>query len=66
MGEGKNVVFVDFGHSQLTTSLINFTSAKMDVMVQLSNRNLGCRNIDSKVFDYMAKKFEEKKGLNVK
>lgn len=66
MGEGKNVVFVDFGHAQLTTSLVHFTETKMDVIVQLSNRSLGCRSIDEKVFDYMAKKFEEKKGLNIK
>jgi heat shock protein 4 len=58
MGEGKNVVFVDFGHAQLTTSLIRFTETQMDVIVQMSNRDLGCRNIDFKVFDHIAKKFE--------
>lgn len=38
----------------------------MDVIHERAIRNLGCRDIDRKVFDVMAKKFEQKKGLNVK
>jgi len=47
-------------------NLINFTDSKIDVLLQKYNRNLGCRNIDQKIFDYIANKFEEKKGLNLK
>jgi len=38
----------------------------MDVLHEQANRNLGCRDIDRKIFDDLAKKFEEKKGLNIR
>lgn len=60
------MVFVDFGYYQLSLSLIKFTQTTMEVITERSNRNLGCRDIDQKVFDYIAKKFEKKKGLNIK
>lgn len=66
MGQGKNVVFIDFGYYQLSLSLIKFTSTTMEVITERSNRNLGCRDIDKKIFDYVAKRFEQKKGLNIK
>lgn len=66
MGEGKYVVFVDFGYYQLSLSLIKFTQTTMEIITEKSNRNLGCRDIDQKIFNYIAKKFEEKKGLNIR
>ena len=30
----------------------------MEVLLEKYNRNLGCRDIDLKVFNYMAKKFQ--------
>lgn len=30
----------------------------MEVITERSNRNLGCRDIDQKIFDYVAKRFE--------
>lgn len=30
----------------------------MEVITERSNRNLGCRYIDKKIFDYIAKRFE--------
>lgn len=58
LGEGRNVLFIDFGHSKLSMSLIKFGEAKLEVALEKSNRNLGCRDIDKKVFEYMASKFE--------
>lgn len=48
--EGKNIIFVDFGHSKLTASLIRFTDTTMEVLYEKYNRNLGCRDIDKKIF----------------
>lgn len=66
IAEGKNIVFVDFGHSKLSLSLIKLNEGKLEVVLEKFNRNLGCRDIDRKVFDYMASKFESKKGLKLK
>ena len=30
----------------------------MEAVLEVSNRNLGCRDIDMKIFNYMAKKFQ--------
>lgn len=58
MSEGKNVIFIDFGHSKLSVSAIKFTEGKMEVVYEKADRNIGCRDIDRKVFEYMSKKFE--------
>lgn len=58
MGEGKNVIFIDFGHSKLSASAIKFTDGKMEVITEKADRNIGCRDIDRKVFEYMSRKFE--------
>lgn len=47
---GKNVAFIDFGYSKLAASLIRFASDKMEVILDKSSRNLGCRDIDRKIF----------------
>lgn len=38
----------------------------MEVLYEKYNRNLGCRDIDKKIFEFVASKFEEKKGLNIR
>jgi molecular chaperone DnaK (HSP70) len=35
-------------------------------MIQKFNRNLGCRDIDRKIFEYIANKFLQSKGLDIK
>jgi molecular chaperone DnaK (HSP70) len=65
MGNGKNVLFVDFGHSKLSASFVRFTESKMDIIFEKANRNLGCRDIDIKVVEYLARKFEAAKGLKI-
>jgi len=46
MGDGKNILFVDFGYSKLSASLVKFTESKMDIVYEKADRNLGCRDID--------------------
>jgi molecular chaperone DnaK (HSP70) len=65
MGDGKNVLFIDFGHSKLSASFVRFTESKMDIIFEKANRNLGCRDIDKKIVEYLACKFENGKGLKI-
>ena len=37
----------------------------MEVLVQRNNRNLGCRNIDQKLFEHYAAIFKQKAGLDL-
>lgn len=65
MGEGKNVLFVDLGHSKLSASMVKFTSSDMEIIAERHHRNLGCRNIDVKVFQKFALSFKQKTGLDL-
>ena len=38
----------------------------MEIVNEKYHRNLGCRNIDMKIFDYLSSKFQTKTGLNIK
>ena len=38
----------------------------MEVFTQKSDSNLGCRNIDMKLFTAISESFKEKTGLNIK
>lgn len=65
MGDGKNVLFIDFGHSKLSASLVRFTETNMEILAEKHNRNLGCRDIDMKVFERLAAVFKQKTGLDL-
>jgi molecular chaperone DnaK (HSP70) len=45
-GEGRNVVFVDFGHSKMTVTVATFWKGKNKIICHVSDRNLGARDID--------------------
>ena len=61
----KNVVFVDFGHSKMTVSLLKFSGSTVEVLAEKYDRNLGCRDIDLKIFESISQAFEEKTGLKI-
>lgn len=62
----RNVAFVDFGHSKLTITFAQFTKNKMKILNTHSDRNLGARQIDYKLFDLLSAEFEKKHGLDLK
>ena len=53
----KNVLFVDFGHSKMTSSLIKFTDSQMEVIHEKHHREMGTRNIDMKIYEHLATLF---------
>lgn len=61
----RNVIFVDFGHSKLSTYVAGFTKEKLKVLSTVHERNLGARDFDWCVFEHIAKKFNEQTGLNI-
>jgi heat shock protein 4 len=66
MAKGWNVLFVDFGYSKLSVGLVGFSHHKMEVVFEKGDRNLGCRDIDQMICDYISNKFESKKGLRIR
>jgi heat shock protein 4 len=58
----KNVLFVDFGHSKLSTFAYSFTKEKMTMLAQHHERNLGCRDIDYVLLQFYKTVFEKSSG----
>jgi len=62
--DAKNVIFVDLGHSKLSTFCASFTNEKTVVLAEAHARNVGCRNIDWDILTHFSKKFESATGCN--
>lgn len=60
----RTVVFVDFGHSKLSTTFAVFTPGKMKILATQSNKNLGARQIDYLLFDLLGAEFAKKHGCD--
>ncbi|KRX04010.1 hypothetical protein PPERSA_12457 [Pseudocohnilembus persalinus] len=64
--EARNVIFVDFGHSKLSTFVSGFTKEKCRVILQEHDRHLGSRDFDWTLLKFYDKIFqEENQGLSI-
>ena len=61
----RNVLFLDFGHSSLKIFCCSFTKEEMNVLYQDYERNIGCRDLDSAMYEFYRQKFEQSTGLNL-
>ena len=57
---------MDFGHSKFSATVMKYSGDDMEVLLQKNKRNLGCRDIDQRLFDHYAKIFHQKHGLDLK
>eukprot|EP01095_Lingulamoeba_sp_RSL-Kostka_P002731 TRINITY_DN1364_c0_g1_i1.p1 TRINITY_DN1364_c0_g1~~TRINITY_DN1364_c0_g1_i1.p1 ORF type:complete len:837 (+),score=325.26 TRINITY_DN1364_c0_g1_i1:52-2562(+) len=65
LGENAvKVMFADFGESSLSVSLIEVESSKLSV-IESKYIKIGGRDFDKVLFDYFAKRIQEKYKLNV-
>ena len=51
----RNVLFVDFGHCSSSAFVASFTNQKTKIIHQVSERNLGVRDIDWKLLEFYSK-----------
>ena len=56
------VVFVDIGHSKTTVMIAKLTSHKTQVLGHMSDRNMGGRDLDFKIAQFLAEDFKAKNG----
>jgi len=63
--EGTNVMFVDYGYANVSISLVQFTKGKLKVL-STAHQESGARVFDEALFDYFAKKVEEKYKVDVR
>jgi len=64
-GELRRVIFYDMGYCATTVALVLFTSAGCKVEAVAFDRNLGGRNLDELLVQYLAKKIKEENKLDV-
>ncbi|KAH9513967.1 Heat shock 105kDa 110kDa protein 1 [Bulinus truncatus] len=55
----RNVVFVDFGHSSLQVSVCAFNKGKLKVLAMTYDNQLGGRDLDELIVDYMSEEFKK-------
>jgi len=60
-----HVMFIDFGQSQMSVSIVDFTKNKMKVLVTAYDRNLGGRDFDEVLVNHFAAEFKQKYKLDV-
>lgn len=58
------VAFVSVGHAAASVSIAAFTSAGGEVLSQVSNPDLGGRDLDRLIAEHFAKAFERQHGTN--
>lgn len=58
----RNVLFLDFGHSKLSSFCCSFTNQEMNVLYQDYERNIGCRDLDYLMYEFYRGYFEKSSG----
>lgn len=58
----RNVLFLDFGHTQFGAFCCSFTKEEMNTLTQHYDRNLGCRDLDQAMFEFYRAHFEKTSG----
>lgn len=63
--EARNVLFIDFGHSKTSAFVGSFTAEKCQLLSQVHEKNLGCRDLDWNVMKHFADKFKAEADCDV-
>ena len=58
------VAFADMGHSKFTCTIAQFTQEKLQVLAHAAERNLGGRDFDWVLMEFLSAEFEKKYGCN--
>ena len=57
--EKKIVVFIDIGYSKTTVTVAKFENNESEIFIEESDRNLGGRDFDWQLLDWLSQKFQE-------
>ena len=57
--EKKIVVFIDIGYSKTTVIVASFEKNYSEILVEKSDKNLGGRDLDWQLLDWLNQKFKE-------
>lgn len=63
--EPRNVLFVDMGHSNLSTAVVSFVKSKMQVKAVSYDAHLGGRNFDEVLAQSIAQEIKKTKNIDI-
>jgi heat shock 70kDa protein 4 len=63
--EPTHVMFIDLGYTDYTVSIVDFIQENMQVLATVCERNLGGRDFDNAIVEYLVEVFKKKTGIDV-
>jgi len=64
--DSQYIMFVDIGYSCCSVSIVDFIQENMKVMATVCDKELGGRDFDDIIIEFMAEQFEAKTKINVR
>jgi heat shock protein 4 len=64
--EPTHIMFIDLGYTCYTVTIVDFIQENMRVLSTVCDRNLGGRDFDDVIIEFLAESFQKKTGINVR
>jgi heat shock protein 4 len=64
--EPAHTMFIDIGYTGYCVTIVDYVQENMSVLATVCDRELGGRNIDDVIIEYLAESFQKKTGINIR
>jgi heat shock protein 4 len=64
--EPQHIMFIDLGYTSYSVTIVAFTTDNMKVLSTVCDRNLGGRDFDDVIIEFLAETFQKKTGIDVR
>lgn len=64
--EPQHIMFIDMGYTCYTVTIVDFIQENMKVLSTVCDPNLGGRQFDDVIIEFLAESFQAKTGINVR
>lgn len=64
--EPQHIMFVDMGYTGYCVTIVDYIQENMKVLSTVCDRNLGGRDFDDVIIEYLAETFQKKTGIDVR
>jgi len=62
----QHIMFVDIGYTSYCVTIVDFIQENMKVLSTVCDRDLGGRNFDDVIIEFLAESFQKKTGIDVR
>lgn len=64
--EPQHIMFIDMGYTSYCVTIVDFIQENMKVLATVCDRNLGGRDFDDVIIEFLAENFQKKTGIDVR